>query len=47
MLQNYQGLNLSKKGKGKPKQDEKTMQEKPFVQSYKKDETFRPLLRVV
>lgn len=33
------------KGKGKPKQDEKTMQEKPFVQSFKKDETFRPLLR--
>ena len=40
-----QGTKPFQKGKGKPKQDEKTMQEKPFVQSYKKDETFRPLLR--
>lgn len=40
-----QGTKPFQKGKGKPKQDEKTMQEKPFVQSFKKDETFRPLLR--
>jgi hypothetical protein len=40
-----QGTKPFQKGKGKPKQDEKTMQEKPFVQSYKKDDTFRPLLR--
>ncbi|MCC7332184.1 MAG: hypothetical protein IT232_06205 [Flavobacteriales bacterium] len=40
-----QGTKPFQKGKGKPKQDEKTMQEKPFVQSYKKDNTFRPLLR--
>jgi adenine-specific DNA-methyltransferase len=40
-----QGTKPFQKGKGKPKQDEKTMQEKPFVQSIKKDETFRPLLR--
>jgi len=40
-----QGTKPFQKGKGKPKQDEKTMQEKPFVQSFKMDETFRPLLR--
>jgi adenine-specific DNA-methyltransferase len=40
-----QGTKPFQKGKGKPKQDEKTMQEKPFVQTFKKDETFRPLLR--
>ncbi|AFL83150.1 Eco57I restriction endonuclease [Belliella baltica DSM 15883] len=40
-----QGTKPFQKGKGKPKQDEKTMQEKPFVQSFKKDHTFRPLLR--
>src|SRR5690554_302467 len=40
-----QGTKPFQKGKGKPKQDEKTMQEKPFVQAFKKDETFRPLLR--
>ena len=40
-----QGTKPFQKGKGKPKQDEKTMQVKPFVQSFKKDETFRPLLR--
>lgn len=40
-----QGTKPFQKGKGNPKQDEKTMQEKPFVQTYKKDETFRPLLR--
>lgn len=40
-----QGAKPFQKGKGKPKQDEKTMCEKPFVQSYRKDETFRPLLR--
>jgi len=40
-----QGTKPFQKGKGKPKQDEKTMQAKPFVQTFKKDETFRPLLR--
>ena len=40
-----QGTKPFQKGKGKPKQDEKIMQEKPFVQIFKKDETFRPLLR--
>jgi len=40
-----QGTKPFQKGKGKPKQDEKTMLEKPFVQTYKKDETFKPLLR--
>jgi hypothetical protein len=40
-----QGTKPFQKGKGKPKQDENTMQEKPFVQNFKKDETFRPLLR--
>ena len=40
-----QGTKPFQKGKGKPKQDEKTMKEKPFVQTFKKDETFRPLLR--
>lgn len=40
-----QGTKPFQKGKGKPKQDEKTLQEKPFVQTFKKDETFRPLLR--
>lgn len=40
-----QGTKPFQKGKGKPKQDEKIMQEKPFVQTFKKDETFRPLLR--
>lgn len=40
-----QGAKPFQKGKGKPKQDEKILQDKPYVQSYKKDETFRPLLR--
>lgn len=40
-----QGAKPFQKGKGKPKQDEKTMQEKPYVQNFKMDESFRPLLR--
>ncbi|HRL93223.1 MAG TPA: TaqI-like C-terminal specificity domain-containing protein [Pseudomonas sp.] len=40
-----QGAKPFQKGKGKPKQDEKIMEEKPYVQSFKVNETFRPLLR--
>ncbi len=40
-----QGTKPFQRGKGNPKQDAKTMQEKPFVQSFKKNNTFRPLLR--
>jgi adenine-specific DNA-methyltransferase len=40
-----QGTKPFQKGKGKPKQDDITMKEKPFVQSFKKDDTFKPLLR--
>lgn len=40
-----QGAKPFQKGKGKPKQDEKIMQEKPYVKNFKMDETFRPLLR--
>lgn len=40
-----QGAKPFQKGKGKPKQDEKIMKEKPYVQSFKVNETFRPLLR--
>jgi len=40
-----QGTKPFQKGKGSPKQDAQTMADKPFVQTFKKDETFRPLLR--
>lgn len=40
-----QGSKPFQKGKGVPKQDSQIMLDKPFVQSYKKDSTFRPLLR--
>lgn len=40
-----QGTKPFQKGKGKPRQDEKILKEKPYVQTFKKDETFRPLFR--
>ena len=40
-----QGAKPFQVGKGKPKQTRETVDEKPFVQDYKKDNTFRPLLR--
>jgi adenine-specific DNA-methyltransferase len=40
-----QGTKPFQIGKGKPKQDETILKEKPYVQAFKKDSTFRPLLR--
>jgi len=40
-----QGTKPFQKGKGKPSQTQQTLDEKPFVQEYKKDNSFRPLLR--
>ncbi|MBZ2165213.1 Eco57I restriction-modification methylase domain-containing protein [Methanobacterium spitsbergense] len=40
-----QGTKPFQKGKGKPPQTEKIVQEKPFVSHIKNDVTFRPLLR--
>ena len=40
-----QGTKPFQKGKGKPAQTQQTLEDKPFVQEYKKDQTFRPLLR--
>ncbi|MGB0431454.1 MAG: TaqI-like C-terminal specificity domain-containing protein, partial [Bacteroidia bacterium] len=40
-----QGTKPFQKGKGKPKQDEKIMREKPYVKDYRANPTFRPLLR--
>jgi hypothetical protein len=40
-----QGAKPFQIGKGKPKQDQKIMAEKPYIQPFKKDDSFRPLLR--
>lgn len=40
-----QGTKPFQKGKGNPKQDSQIMAEKPYVQTFKKDDSFRPLLR--
>ncbi len=40
-----QGTKPFQKGKGKPPQTQETLKEKPFVQEYKKNNSFRPLLR--
>ena len=40
-----QGTKPFQIGKGKPKQNEDILKEKPYVQAFKKDSTFRPLLR--
>jgi len=40
-----QGAKPFQKGKGKPPQTERILKEKPFVKDFRKDSTFRPLLR--
>ncbi|MEB3189970.1 MAG: TaqI-like C-terminal specificity domain-containing protein [Snowella sp.] len=40
-----QGTKPFQKGKGKPPQDQIILDDKPFVKEYKKDGSFRPLLR--
>ncbi len=40
-----QGAKPFQVGKGKPPQTKEILESKPFVSNYKKDETFRPLLR--
>ncbi|MBO4699844.1 N-6 DNA methylase [bacterium] len=44
-VQIVQGAKPFQKGKGNPPQTEKTLEEKPFIQEFKKDRTFVPCLR--